>query len=86
MRNKKHQQPSTRMLRMGFYCSLTEKDSSLVKPGMAAKYNKFINDLAAMAKLKKDLSISQNQKIENASRIDVDTVQWSICVVDENGF
>jgi hypothetical protein len=39
-----------------------------------------------MAKLKKDLSISQNQKIENASRIDVDTVQWSICVVDENGF
>ena len=62
-------------VRMGFYCSLTEKDSSLVKPGMAAKYNKFINDLAAMAKLKKDLSISQNQKIENASRIDVDTVQ-----------
>jgi hypothetical protein len=39
-----------------------------------------------MAKLKKDLSISQNQKIDNASRIDVDTVQWSICVADENGF
>ncbi len=66
-------------VQMGFYCTLAEKDSSSVKPGMVSKYNKFINDLAAMAKLKKDLSKSQSQKkkkkAEKPGRVDNDAVQ-----------
>lgn len=64
-------------VRMGFYCSLTERGSASVKPGMADCYMKKIHEMATMAKLKKDLITSQyNQSNREPDKVvfDVDAV------------
>ena len=62
-------------VKMGYTCTLTERDSPAVNTAMIKKYNMNIKELAAMAKLKKDISNTDVHNNGSGGRLDVDAIQ-----------
>jgi len=64
---------------MGFYCTMSERGSVSVKPGKVDSYLRKIQDMAAMAKLKKDLISCQfsesKTESDKALPVDLDVAQ-----------